>query len=88
MLMPIKLDKLNFIFVLKASENSKHQKPNLKLFGRPIDRLTVLSRVERLTTLSRVEGQSPITKFKITTRVSVVVVSNDRHRQTKIRQAT
>jgi prophage tail gpP-like protein len=44
-------------------ENSKLQKPNLKWFDKPFDRLTVLSKVEGLTTLSQVEGQIPMTQI-------------------------
>jgi len=60
-------------------KNSKHQKPNLKWFDKPFDRLTVLSRVEGLTTLSqpveslkveRVEGQIPMTQIQNSTLLS------------------
>jgi hypothetical protein len=39
---------------------------NPKWFDKPIDRLTVLSRVEGLTTLSPVARQNRITKIKMT----------------------
>jgi len=38
-------------------KNYKHQITNIKWFDKPLDRLTVLSKVEGLTTLSQVEGQ-------------------------------
>jgi len=47
----------------RASVRMRHharadaQKPNRKWFDKPLDRLTVLSKVEGLTTLSQVEGQ-------------------------------
>ena len=47
---------------MELTENPKSEYRNLKWFdepfGRPFDRLTVLSKVEGLTTLSQVEGES------------------------------
>jgi hypothetical protein len=45
-------------------KNIKYQNTNTKWFGKPFDRLTVLSRVEGLTTLSKVEGQITMTKIR------------------------
>jgi len=54
-----------------SDKKFKKQNTNIKWFDRPIDRFTVLSRVEGLTTLSQVEGQITMTKIQNSTRLSL-----------------
>jgi hypothetical protein len=49
-----------------SEKNPISEYRNPKLFDKPFDRLTVLSKVEGLTALSNIEGQIRISKKQIT----------------------
>ena len=56
-------ENMNLDMAAKRRKKHKKQIPNHKWFDKPIDRLTVLSKVEGLTTLSQVEGQIPMNQI-------------------------
>jgi hypothetical protein len=60
--------------MIKKRDKSEARNP--KWFDKPIDRLTVLSRVEGLTTLSPVARQYLMTKIQILQTESVLEVAN------------